>query len=242
MVALTRELEANHLLGVGALAGVAQRAVPLGQRRRQPGDVGVAALELVTEFAEASGEVGGRGLGGGRPGPLGVKRSFALTQLLLASCLLKLEHANAAGLKHRGDRLGGGRLDGAGRRGRAGLGWQRDEHRPELQPRSDVRGPRDGRRDAKAHAPRAGHHSGQPRWLRHRREAMPLPGGLDDEPRLPRRGRPPAPAATDANAHSVAGLVEPLHRLDSEGGNDAGVGHGATVRPRADGRRGRVCS
>ena len=122
MVALTRELEANHLLGVGALAGVAQRAVPLGQRRRQPGDVGVAALELVAEFGEASGEVGGRGLGGGRPGPLGVKRSFGLTQLLLASCLLKLEHANAAGLKHRGDRLGGGRLDGAGRRGRSGRG------------------------------------------------------------------------------------------------------------------------
>ena len=40
-VTLAGELKADHLLGVGALAGVAQRALVLGEGCRQPGDVGL---------------------------------------------------------------------------------------------------------------------------------------------------------------------------------------------------------
>ncbi len=97
---------------MGVLARVAQRPIVLGERGRQLSDVGFAALELVAELGHARGEIGGCGLGGGRPGPLGHERALGLTELLLLGGLLEFEHANAAGLERRGNRLGGGRLGG----------------------------------------------------------------------------------------------------------------------------------
>ncbi len=219
-ISLAGELEPDHLLGVGALARVPQRTVMLRERRRQLSGVG---LRVRSSSWPSSATRAARSRRGRRRRSSGPARPRALVRSHAAgppgppprARTRRRSGARASGrsarrwtAQRRPARRGPARRQQQARGVQQARGERPARGGPALTGAGRARrraGATLGRRRARAIA------AGTRKLIRHVPGIIPvspggsgiagipmaLPVGLDDEPWLPRRGRPPSPAAAD---------------------------------------------